>query len=190
MPAAPRQPARYRAPSRSRKLFRLFRMDSEAHEPANPAKAEKASGKPRVARSGFAWKLEILAFISPAALMFLVPFLVGHSVETLVIAKVNGGEFITPILILCIDGAHLWQAEVTPGSSLAKIRTGFAYICIGAGITCLIALVATDADPPSATAGFAARTAFIALGCMIVALVIGTIGVFASREEEIGDGAT
>lgn len=92
--------------------------------------------------------------------------------------SVRRGDFLVPIMIMCVEAIRRWCREVECGSILRYVRLAAVFLCASSAVICLIALAFTASVGLTAESGRSIST--ITVGCFVAALVFGTAAVWAS----------
>jgi hypothetical protein len=125
------------------------------------------------------WLLPLLAIALP-----MVVFSVAASVPVAKLrwgeaaTSIGRGDFLIPVLILCLEALRHWWTETKCGRMLKIIRLIFSILCSGAVIIGFAAFVVASSE--TVTAASTRSIEVITLGCFTVSLVAGTIAVAMS----------
>jgi hypothetical protein len=161
-------------------------LSSRPEEPAPVAEHQseglddaKGKGHPQL-RHWMSWILPLLAIGLP-----LVGFVVVASIPGAKLAFGGGtrslgrGDFLIPVLILCLEAIRCWWAEVECGTMLAASRVFLSAACLFAVVIALYAFAV--AANTSVTADSTKSIIVITAACFTTGLVSGTIAVAMSR---------
>lgn len=91
------------------------------------------------------------------------------------------GDFLIPVLILCLEAIRRWWSEVTCGWKMGIVRLFSTALCAGAVIVCSDSFSVAASHP--VTAHSTKSVIVITWACFAVGLFAGTIAVWASVPE-------
>ena len=133
--------------------------------------------------SWFVWLLALAAIIVPAIVLLCVgsiPLdrLTAGDLST----AAKRGDFLVPVLILCVETIRRWCREVHCGRVLQFVRVLAVTSCGLAGSICFSATVIAAKVEVTPAVGESLTT--ITWWCLVVALLFGTWAVSASRKGE------
>jgi hypothetical protein len=161
------------------KPSRFPRASPGRHAANKPSKAAKEPSK----RAGDLWLLWLLALGSIAApvIVLLCAYSIpkGNVSWQGVYIAVKRGEFLLPVMFLCVETVRCWWREAGRGSRLRHfIRTLATGTCVVASLVCVCATTIGTLVPVTAETGHSIAT--VTVGCFCVALVFGTVAVWVS----------
>ena len=129
------------------------------------------------------WLLPLLAIALP-----VVVFSVVASVPAAALrwgdasTAIGRGDFLIPVLILCLEALRHWWTETKCDWKLRIVRLISSFLCSGAviiGLTAFVVALSDEVTPASTRS-----VEVITLGCFTVSLVAGTIAVAVSMPKE------
>ena len=88
------------------------------------------------------------------------------------------GDFLIPVLILCLEALRQWWSEVECGWKLGIVRLVSSALCLGAVVICTDAFSVASSHP--VTTDSTKSVTVITWACFTAALIAGTIAVTAS----------
>jgi hypothetical protein len=166
----------------------VINLASEATPPTSRAEVDEAlvataPARPRTIAIGDHWVTWLITLC--AILLPIVVLLVANSIPkaTLTWTEVNvsiqRGDFLIPVLILCLEATRRWWRDVQCGLLLGVIRLVATVLCGAAVVVCLIAT--TTAATVAVTSETGRSIAVITGSCFVVALAFGTLAVVVSK---------
>ena len=141
--------------------------------------------------TGDLWLLWLLALASITApvIVLLVVYSIpkGNLSWSGVYVSVKRGDFLIPVMLLCVETVRCWWREAKRGSRFRHfVRILATTACAAASLVCVCATtIATHVKVTSET-GHSIAT--ITVGCLSVALVFGTAAVWVSTWRGEDDG--
>jgi membrane protease YdiL (CAAX protease family) len=125
------------------------------------------------------WVLPLLAIALP-----MLGFVVAASIPVFALrwgetsTALGRGDFLIPVLILCLEAIRHWWAEVKCGWRMGTVRVFFSALCLGAVIICSdsFSVASSHAVTPASTKS----VTMITLACFTIGLLAGTMAVLAS----------
>jgi hypothetical protein len=131
------------------------------------------------------WVLPLLAILLP-----VLEFVVTASIAAYAMrwggtrAALGRGDFLIPVLILCLEAFRRWWLEVKWDGWKRTAKWWFMTLCGTTGFVCYVAFQDASSHPvtPATTRSITAVT----LGCLIVSLVLGTWAVVVSTPDAEG----
>ena len=128
------------------------------------------------------WLLPLLAIALP-----MVAFIVVASIPVAGLrwgdtpTAIGRGDFLIPVLILCLEALRCWWVETKCGWKLGIIRLVSSFLCLSAAVISLFAFAVALSDP--VTTASIRSIEVITLGCLTVSVVAGTIAVAVSTPQ-------
>jgi hypothetical protein len=141
-----------------------------------------------VIRHWLPWLIPLLAVALP-----LLGFIVAASIPTASIRmgeasiSLGRGDFLIPVLILCLEAIRRWVFEVRCGKILGRVGASASVLCLAAVVVCLYAFSAASSQ--AVTADSIKSITVITWACFTVGAVTGTMGVLASPSKAGPDAA-
>ena len=131
----------------------------------------------------FVWLLALAAIILPAIVLLCVGSIPLDRVTTGDLSTAaRRGDFLVPVLILCVETIRRWCRDVHCGRILRYVRITAVAACGLAGSICFSATVIATKTEITPAVGESLTT--ITWWCLVTALLFGTWGVAASRKKE------
>jgi len=126
------------------------------------------------------WLIALCAIVLPGLVLVLADSIPRDTlVLTEVKVSVQRGDFLIPVLILCLDTIRRWWREVEQLRFLKTIRGTATFMCGAAALVCLIAT--TTAATVAVTPDTGKSITNITVACLVVAVAFGTLAVAASK---------
>jgi len=128
------------------------------------------------------WLIPLLAIALP-----MLYFIVAASIPAAAwrwgeaSTSVGRGDFLIPVLILCLEAMRRWWYEVNCGWTMGIVRITSSVLCLGSVVVCLDSF--SVAASHVVTAHSTKSVAVITLGCFAVGFLSGTIAVWVSAPE-------
>jgi uncharacterized membrane protein len=98
--------------------------------------------------------------------------------------SIERGDFLIPVLILCLDAIRRWWFDVRCGRVLSAIRIVATILCVFAAIVCLVATTAAANEAVTSASGRSITV--ITWWCLAVGFTFGTLAV-SSPAKQGGD---
>jgi hypothetical protein len=137
----------------------------------------------RLLRHWMPWLIPLLAIALP-----LLYFIVAASIPEAAwrwgeaSTSLGRGDFLIPVLILCLEAIRHWWSEVKCGWKMGIVRVISSALCLGAVVVCLDSF--SVAASHAVTADSTKSVAVITWGCFAVGFLSGTIAVWVSGPKE------
>jgi hypothetical protein len=125
------------------------------------------------------WLIPLLAVALP-----LLGFVVAASIPAAALrsgeasTSLGRGDFLIPVLILCLEAIRRWLFEVKCGKIMRRVGACASALCMAAVVVCLYAFSAASSQP--VTADSIKSISLITWACFTVGLVTGTMALVAS----------
>lgn len=125
------------------------------------------------------WLIPLLAVALP-----LLGFVVAASIPAAALrsgeasTSLGRGDFLIPVLILCLEAIRRWLFEVKCGKILGRVGACASVLCLAAVVVCLYSFSAASSQV--VTADSIKSVSMITWACFTVGLVTGTMAVVAS----------
>jgi hypothetical protein len=122
------------------------------------------------------WSITMGSIALPVVVLLVVSFIPHDSLRWHSVSiAIQRGDFLIPVLIMCLDAIRRWWFDVQCGRVRFVVRLVATVLCTMAAIICLIATTASVHDRLTAPSGRAITS--ITLWCMGVAVLFGTLAV-------------
>ena len=162
---------------------------SPMHNPHSPfdiatiaPKRLRSASSLRRADNWFVWLLELAAIAVPVLVLLCADSIPkDHVTWAKVAVSVDRGDFLVPVLILCVDTVRRWWHEARHRLIFKIVRWVATIGCSAAAIVCLIAM--TTAANVKVTAETGRSITIITEWWMAAAIAFGTAGVISSNRE-------
>lgn len=147
---------------------------------APPAAAQRSEH--RLIRHWMPWLIPLLAIALP-----MLYFIVAGSIPDAAWrwgeapTSLGRGDFLIPVLILCLEAIRHWWAEVKCGWKMGIVRVFSSALALGAVVVCSDSF--SVAASHAVTAATTKSVIVITWACFAVGFFAGTIAVWASTPE-------
>jgi hypothetical protein len=131
------------------------------------------------------WMITLAAIVLPVVVLLVSDSIPKAAVTwTEVNVALQRGDFLIPVLILCLEAIRRWWRDVECGFVLGVIRLVATGLCGAAVVVCLIAT--TTAATVAVTSQTGRSIAAITGSCFVVAVAFGTLAVMVSKGKVSG----
>lgn len=146
-------------------------------------------GNRKILMHWLSWVLPLLAVLLP-----LLGFVVAASIPVDTMrwgearTALGRGDFLIPVLLVCIDAVWRWCVEVKCGWRLGLVGVFSCALCVAAGIVCLYSFSVASSLP--VTAASTDSVTLITLTALIVGGASGVVAVAASVPKKAENAVT